>query len=160
MPVAYIPAITQRYEKLGYRPYRWYHADSPPAWQPLDKPLDQTRLGLLSTAGIYALGQVAFHYMEDTSIREISSKVADEDLRLCHTASTYLSNAYEDPNCVFPRRALKTLLGEGFLGEVAERSVTCMGAVYSARRAGTELAAHVLEAFQRQKVDAALLVAM
>ena len=134
MPVEYIPAITRRYERLGYQPYRWFSTDTDPAWQPLGKPLNETRLGLLSTSGIYALGQVAFHYMDDTSIREIPANVPDEDLRFCHTASTYLSDAYEDPNCVFPRRTLRRLVQQGFLGAVAERAVTCMGAVYSARR--------------------------
>ena len=160
MAVEYIPAITRRYERLGYSPYRWFIADTAPAWQPLAKPLNQTRLGLLSTSGIYALGQVAFHYLDDTSIREIPADVPDENLRFCHTASTYLSDAYEDPSCVFPRKALAHLVDEGFVGEVAERAVTCMGAVYSARRAREELAPHVLESFHAQEVDAALLVAM
>ena len=160
MPVKYIPAITARYERLGYSPYRWFHADTPPPWCKIDKPLNDTRLGLLSTSGIYALGQLAFHYKEDTSIREIRTEVPDQDLRFCHTASSYLSDAYKDPNCVFPRNTLKTLVDEGFLGSLAPTAVTCMGAVYSARRARDELAPRVLEAFRKQAVDAALLVAM
>ena len=160
MSVKYIPAITQRYKNLGYPPYRWFTADTAPAWRPLAKPLSEVRLGLLSTAGIYGLGQVAFHFKEDPSIRNIPMHLPEEDLRFCHTASTYLSDAYRDPNCVFPRTALGALVDEGLLGGVAEQAVTCMGAVYSARRARDELAPKVLEAFQRQNVDAALLVAM
>lgn len=160
MAVEYIPAITRRYEGLGYPPYRWFTAAAEPAWQPLTKRLTETRLGLLSSSGIYQLGQVGFHFLDDTSIREIPTEVPDESLRFCHTASTYLSDAYEDPSCVFPRKALADLVDEGFLGEVAERAVTCMGAVYSARRAREELAPRVLESFQNQEVDSALLVAM
>ena len=160
MSVRYIPAITTRYENLGYRAYRWFTADTAPALQPLDKPLSELRLGLLSTAGVYALGQVAFHYKEDTSVREIPFDVADADLRFCHTASTYLEDAYRDPNCVFPRRTLGRLVDEGFLGSLATCAVTVMGAVYSARRAAEELAPRVLATFRDQEVDAALLVAM
>ena len=160
MPIQYIPAITKRYENLGYQPYRWFRADTAPAWQPLQRPLAQSRLGLLSSAGIYTLGQIAFHFKEDTSIRKIPMSVAHEQLRFCHTASTYLSNAYEDSNCVLPRQPLKSLVDAGILGAIADEAVTCMGAVYSARRAREELAPRVLDAFQKQQVDVALLIAM
>ena len=48
-PVHYIEAITERYEQLGYDPYRWYKADSDPALTPLSKDLSECRLGMLST---------------------------------------------------------------------------------------------------------------
>ena len=35
MPVAYIEAITERYEKLGYAAYQWVQAEDPPPFAPL-----------------------------------------------------------------------------------------------------------------------------
>ena len=78
-PVSYIDAITKRYASLGYDPYRWYHADSEPAWQGLSKPLSRSRLGVLSTSGAYVAGQVAYHYKDDTSVREIPKGTSDEE---------------------------------------------------------------------------------
>ena len=90
MTVHYIDAITERYNRLGYDPYRWYHADSPPAFAKLDKPLSAVRLGMLGTSGAYALGQVAYHYKDDTSIRAIAKETPEEDLRFAHITENYL----------------------------------------------------------------------
>ena len=71
MPVRYIDAITARYTALGYQPYRWVTAEDPTAFTPLAKPLSEARVGVLTTSGAYALGQTAFHYKDDTSVRAI-----------------------------------------------------------------------------------------
>ena len=79
-PVRYIESIRERYARLGYEPYRWYEAENPPPFASLSKPLSEMRLGVLTTAGAYVKGQVAFHYKDDTSVREIPVESADEDL--------------------------------------------------------------------------------
>src|SRR5512135_1158756 len=53
MTVRYMQAIAERYKNLGYTPYRWYKAESPPPWQPLQVPLAAARVGMLSTSGAY-----------------------------------------------------------------------------------------------------------
>ena len=58
-PVEYMRAITERYQSLGYTPYRWYKAGALPAWTPLAKPLSECRVGVLSTAGARATGMRA-----------------------------------------------------------------------------------------------------
>jgi D-proline reductase (dithiol) PrdB len=160
MPVMYMQAITARYLSLGYQPYRWFTADSPPAWQPLRKPLREARLGLLSTSGAYALGQVAYHYRDDCSIREIPAATPDAELRFSHITENYLVDPRRDPGCIFPSRALRRLVGRGVIGSLADRLLSCMGGVYSQRRVREEVAPAVLAALRAQEVDAALLVAM
>lgn len=160
MTVNYMQAIAARYLRLGYTPYRWFVADSPPPWEPLVKPLNQLRLGLLSTAGTYALGQVAYHYKDDASIRQIDSTTANADLRFSHITENYLVAAKRDPNCIFPLRNLHQLVREGLIGALAEKVFSCMGGVYSQRKVRTETAPALLTAFRAQAVDAALLVAM
>ncbi len=160
MTVAYMQSIAERYQRLGYTPYRWFKADEPPAWQPLAKPLSAARIGMLSTSGAYALGQMAYHYKDDASFRQIPAATADRDLRFSHLTENYLVDAKRDPGCIFPLRALGALASEGFIGQVAEQVLSCMGAIYSQRRTREELAPALLAAFRAQQVDAALLVSM
>lgn len=160
MPVQYMASITQRYEQLGYAPYRWYHADSPPPFTPLRQPLAQSRLGVLSTSGAYALGQVAYHYRDDTSIRHIHKDTATEDVRFSHITENYLENPRKDPNCILPLDTLRTAEREGLIGELAPALLSCMGGIYSQRRVREELIPAVHEAFVEQAVDTVLLVPM
>ena len=92
--------------------------------------------------------------------RRIASTTADADLRFSHLTENYLVDARRDPGCIFPLRALRALASEGVVGQLANEVISCMGAVYSQRRVCEALAPAVLSAFQSQKVDAALLVAM
>lgn len=160
MSIRYMQLITERYLRLGYQPYRWFAADTEPAWQALNKPLPEATVGMLSTSGAYALGQVAYHYKDDTSIRSISSAIAESNLRFSHITENYLVSAKRDPNCIFPLRALRQLVTEGFIGRVADRFFSCMGGVYSQRRVREEVAPALLAGFRAQQVDVALLVAM
>jgi len=160
MTVGYMHAIAERYKSLGYSPYRWFKAEAPPAWQPLAKPLAAARLGMLSTSGAYALGQVAYHYKDDTSLRQIPATTADRDLRFSHLTENYLVDPRRDPGCIFPLNTLRRLVAEGFIGQLADKVFSCMGAVYSQRRVREEVAPALLAAFRAQRVDAALLVAM
>ena len=158
MAVEFMKNIAERYQRLGYPIYRWFHAESAPAWAPLRKPLAESRVGLLSTSGAYALGQVAYHYKDDTSIRAIPSDTPDEKLRFSHLTENYLVDARRDPQCMVPTSALRRLMAEGVIGGLAAKVFSCMGAVYSQRRVREEVAPAMLEAFRDQRVDLALLV--
>lgn len=160
MTVEYMQAIRSRYERLGYPPYRWYAADSAPPWQPLTKPLASARVGVLSTSGAYALGQRAYHYRDDTSIRALPASIAARDIRFSHITENYLVDARRDPDCMMPLTALRTLADEGIIGALADEVFSCMGGVYSQRRVREETAPALLDAFRAQGVDCALLVAM
>ena len=160
MTVAYMQAITERYQRLGYAPYRWYKAGDAPPWRPMAKPLAAARVGMLSTCGAYALGQVAYHYKDDTSMRKIPAVTPDKDLRFSHLTENYLVDPRRDPACIFPLRTLHSLAEEGFIGALAEDVFSCMGAVYSQRRVREELVPAVLASFKAQNIDAALLVPM
>lgn len=156
-PVDYIPKIRDNYARLGYAPYKWVvHQDLPP-WAPLTKPLSRCRLGLAASGGVYLAGQVAFHYRDDTSLREIPSDVDSSALRATHFAYD-LSGARSDPNVVFPVDTLRRLVREGIVGSLAARFQTFMGGIYSARRVKEELAPKLLQRLGEEAVDALLLV--
>ena len=160
VPVHYIDAITARYEKLGYEPYRWVHTEEAPALSPMTKPLNQARVGVLTTSGAYALGQTAFHYKDDASVRAIPKTTPKEDLRFSHITENYLEGPRRDPDCILPLTALKSLEYEGFVGEVANEALSCMGGIYSQRRVRDELIPDLAARFEAQSVDAVFLVPM
>lgn len=156
-PVAYIPRIRDNYARLGYAPYKWVVNEDPPPWTPLSKPLSKCRLGLAASGGIYVAGQVAFHYKDDTSHREIPADVGTSALRATHFAYD-LSAARTDPNVVFPIDTLRRLAREGIVGSLASRFQSFLGGIYSARRVTGELAPRLLQRLREEKVDAVLLV--
>ena len=160
MPIAYIDDITERYQRLGYPPYRWYRADTPPAFAALKKPLSQSRIGMLGTCGAYAVGQRAYYYKDDSSIRQIPSDTVQGDLRFSHITENYLVDGKQDPNCIFPLESLRSLSQDGEIGELPEVVLSCMGGVYSQRRVREEMLPEVAGVFQSQNLDAVLLVPM
>jgi D-proline reductase (dithiol) PrdB len=156
-PIDYIPRITASYAALGYPSYRWVRNEAPPPWTPLSKPLSKCRLGLVASGGIYATGQVAFHFRDDVSFREVPTEVATADLRATHFAYD-LTDARADPNVVFPIDGLRGLVREGRIGSLAAHAFTFMGGIYSSRRVRDELAPAITARLLAERVDVALLV--
>ncbi len=156
-PVHYIKRIEEKYAKVGYDAYKWVESEDPPPWQPMTKPLSESRLGLVATGGIYVTGQVAFHYKDDVSYRAIPKDVETADLRATHFAYDF-TDARQDPNVVFPIDTLRGLVQEGVVGELADYAYTFMGGIYSARRVREQLAPDIVERLQAERVDAALFV--
>jgi D-proline reductase (dithiol) PrdB len=156
-PVEYITRITDNYTKLGYKAYQWVYNSGTPPWTPLRKPLSQCRVGLIASGGIYATGQVAFHFKDDVSFRAIPTTVETSDLRTAHFAYDQ-TDARKDPNVVFPIDTLRRLVKEGLVGSLAENFFTFMGGIYSSRRVAEELAPRIIESLLTEEVDVALLV--
>ncbi len=159
-PIDYMRMTRELYESLGHQPYGWLLAGTPPPFPRLNKPLSECRIGMVSTSGAYVVGQPAYHYKDDTSIRAIAKTTPTEKIHFSHITENYLPDPRRDPNCVFPIDALRTLEAEGFVGEVADELFSCMGGIYSQRRVREELIPVLAESFARQNVDAVLLVPM
>jgi D-proline reductase (dithiol) PrdB len=155
--IEYIKRIQKKYIDLGYPSYQWVrNADSPP-WQPLKKPLNQCRVALSASGGIYQAGQLAFHFKDDDSYRAIPKDVNIRDLRVTHFAYD-MTDARRDPNCVFPIDPLRQLEREGFIGELAPLHYTFMGGIYSSRKVRDNLAPVITEELVKHHVDVLLLV--
>ncbi len=160
MHVEYMKMIADRYGKLGYPAYQWYHAEDEPPFAPLKKPLSESRIGVLSTSGAYVVGQKAYYYKDDSSTRAIPKDTPKDKIHFSHLTENYLEGPRRDPGCMVPTEALRRLEDEGAIGEVADEIFSCMGAVYSQRRVREELAPAMLDAYRAQKVDAAFLIPM
>ena len=157
VPVDYIQRTLDLYSSLGYPSYRWVENTEPPAWQPLGKLLGDCRVGLVASGGIYAQGQIAFHFKDDHSFRIIDTDTPMEKLRATHFAYD-LTDARRDLNVVFPIDTLRNLATEGVIGELAPRAYTFMGGIYSVRRVRDELAPELSRRLLEDRVDLVLLV--
>lgn len=156
-PVDYIARTREQYAALGYPPYQWVENPDPPPFAHLAKPLAQSRIGLVASGGVYARGQIAFHYRDDLSVRRIARDIATADLRVTHFAYD-LTDARQDPGVVFPLEALKAAAAEGYIAGVADHAYTFMGGIYSSRKVRDRVAPAIADALQEEAVDAVLLV--
>jgi D-proline reductase (dithiol) PrdB len=156
-PVDYIERTRRQYSALGYPPYRWVESATPPPWTAVDKPLSESRLALLASGGIYVAGQVAFHWKDDISYRDVDTSTETSELRATHFAYD-LTDARSDPNVVFPLDTLRGLVAEGVLGGLGRNAYTFMGGIYSSRRVEERLAPALTQRLLADEVDLALLV--
>ncbi|MBV1880241.1 MAG: glycine/betaine/sarcosine/D-proline family reductase selenoprotein B [Pseudomonadales bacterium] len=157
-PVSYIQQTKALYDSLGYEPYKWFAADSEPAFTKLKQPLSECKLGLVSTAGTYVAGQVAYYYKDDTSVRAIPSNTPVEDIRFSHVTENYLVDARQDPRCTVPLEALQTLQKKGVIGSLANNFFSCMGGIYSQRRVVDELIPALEKGIADEEIDVLLMV--
>ncbi|MDA3041432.1 MAG: glycine/sarcosine/betaine reductase selenoprotein B family protein [Actinomycetota bacterium] len=157
-PADYIAETRRLYDSFGYGAYRWAdRTDTPAEFQPLTKPLSECRVLLVGSGGVYRHGQIAFHTMDDTSIRVIPADTPSADLRTAHFAYDQ-ADARSDPNCVLPLDILRDMVADGEVGGLCEEALTFMGGIYSARRLEEETVPRILERCKAQEPDLVLLV--
>ena len=127
VPIQYMARTRAYYQAIGYDvPYRWaHHVDAP--FQPLKKPLAQSRVAIVTTAapfdpakgdqgpGALYNGGAKFYqvYDGDTSV--------DHDLRISHIAYDRVHTRADDSGTWFPLPALRDLAASGRIGSVAPR---------------------------------------
>ena len=126
-PIRYMQRTRDYYAAIGYTtPYRWAHfVDAP--FQPLKKPLAQSRVALITTAapfdpargdqgpGAKYNGGAKFYtvYDGDTSL--------DHDVRISHIAYDRVHTRADDSGTWFPLPQLRRLASAGRIGELAPR---------------------------------------
>jgi D-proline reductase (dithiol) PrdB len=162
-PIPYMARTREYYAAIGYTtPYRWAHyVDAP--FQPLRKPLAQSRIAIVTTAapfdpakgdqgpGAKYNGGAKFHavYDGDTS--------KPHDLRISHIAYDRAHTSADDSGTWFPLPQLKRFAAAGRIGEVAPRF---FGAPTNrSQRVTIETdAPEILARCQADQIDAAVLV--
>jgi hypothetical protein len=161
-PIAYMERTREYYLALGYgNPYVWARYDDVP-FQPLKKPLAQSRVALVTTAALYqpdmgdqgpgapynAAAKFYSVYSGDTGV--------DHDLRIAHVAIDRKHTSMEDSGCWFPLPALRKAANAGrirlaprFHGAPTNRSQ---------ERTLSLDAPEILKRCEEDRADAALLV--
>ena len=121
-PIPYLQRIRTYYEALGYgAPYEWAHYAEVP-FHPLDKPLCECRVTIITTAAPYrpdkgdqgpgapynAAAKFYTVYSGDTA--------QDHDLRISHVAIDRKHTTAADPASYFPLTALRQSAAGGRIG--------------------------------------------
>ncbi len=158
--ISYVEKLNKMYQESGFPPYKWSVFDSSP-WAPFDKPLKQSCIALLSSAGISLDNQEPFEpwAVNDLSFRKIPKDTPQEKLKLHHNYFDH-RDALKDMNCVFPIERLWELEQDGSIGKMAPLAITLgMGRLYKRTALQEETVPKILEVLKEQESDALLLVA-
>ena len=156
--VRYIERTRRLYESQS--PYQWLVHDresEPPPWTPIEGPLEEKRVALISSGGAHLASQQAFHFRNDVSFREIALDTKPEELRIAHFGYD-TSDAKRDPACVLPLRALREISDAGEIGSVVDPALSFMGGIYSQRLVREEVAPRMRDFVLHEQADLVLLV--
>jgi D-proline reductase (dithiol) PrdB len=126
-PIPYMARTREYYAAIGYTtPYRWAHyVDAP--FQPLKKPLGQSRVTIITTAapfdpaggdqgpGARYNGSAKFYSVYDGDTSQ------SHDLRISHIAYDRLHTSADDSGTWFPLPQLQQRVREGRIEEIGPR---------------------------------------
>lgn len=139
------------------KPPRILVAPSNPAWSPIEKPLSQSRVALLSSAALRLSSQDPFIPREDLTYRLVPSDPAAGDIVIDHHSGIGRVPR-QDPEIVFPRSALATLAQQGVIGAMSPFHISFMGGLRRHKEIESEMAPAIAGDLKRSEVDLALLV--
>jgi hypothetical protein len=154
-----MPLLEQEDYQAAFRFYPFPEFETVP-WTPVTKPLDGSRLAMVTTAGAYRKGVDApfRHGPEgDVSLRRIPGNTALAELDVSHSHMPE-QIAREDMNTVFPLDLLRELVAAGALGSLAGTHFSIMGYATRAADIAETIAPEIAEAMTQDRVDLALLV--
>ncbi len=98
---------------------RWRRSLQTIPWTPLQRPIAEVTVALVTTGGVHLHADAPFDVQNDASFRRIPRAATAADL--CITHDKYdRRDATEDINLVFPLQRLRELETEGIIGRVAE----------------------------------------
>jgi len=126
----FISGITRRMIK------QWIKMESPRPipWTPLVKPLSESSVAMISSAGIALKDDLPFDqegerinpWWGDPSFRILPKNATQEEVRLYHLHIDP-SYAEQDLNCLFPLQRLEEMEANGRIGQVSPRHYSIMG---------------------------------
>jgi D-proline reductase (dithiol) PrdB len=110
---------------------------TPPQWQPLASPLDETAVMLVSSAGVHFRTDPPFKPVDDLTFRRIPAGTPPALLRPSHP-SPIRRPGLIDLNVVHPAERLAELADQGRIGAVTDHHLSMLGAVKSLVQLVTE----------------------
>jgi D-proline reductase (dithiol) PrdB len=143
----------------GY-PFRRYTIEPTPEAR-LAKPLGESRVALVTTAGLRTPGQVDFDHSDkrgDPSFREIPNATETGLLVESHRSYAFDHEAVRsDVNLAFPLDRFRELESRGVIGALNHRHFSFMGSIVGPRRLIDETAPQVSRMLAEDGVDVAFL---
>lgn len=147
--------------RIFLQAYPWRRIDPVP-WTPLRKPLAQSKLALVSSAGLTAAGQARFDESckgGDPSFREILSDIDVGSLIESHRSGSFdHTGIHQDPNLAFPIDRARELAQQGRLGSINRRHLSFMGSITAPGRFVRDTVPQAASWLSEDGVEVALLV--
>ena len=118
-----------------YEGHGAFPGEESPAWAPFEKRLAETRIALLSSAGLYVKARQASFDLDtervnpgwgDPSWRAIPASARPDELAVAHLHISD-SDLLADPEIALPARGLEALVREGVVGGAVAEHVAVMG---------------------------------
>src|SRR5262245_6008577 len=130
---------------------------SKPAWSLPSKPVNESRVALLTSAALRLNHQEPFAPAEDLTYRLIPSDSKPSEIVIDHH-SRIGSVPRQNPEIVFPMAALSSLVERQIVGSLSPIHVSFMGGIRRHREVENELGPAIARELKRADVDLALLV--
>jgi len=135
------------------------------AWTPLEKPLAECRVALISSAGIALRTDKPFDqqgerenpWWGDPSWRALPAETTAADVHIYHMHIDP-APAEKDLDVILPLRRLRELADAGIVGDVSPRHFSIMGYILEATELVNKTAPELASELIRDEVDLALLV--
>lgn len=147
--------------RLFLKTYPWRRIEPVP-WTPLRKPLKDSCLVLVSSAGMVTSDQKPFDRTirgGDPSIREIRSDIDVSTLIETHRSDAFdHSGIQQDPNLAFPLDRLRELSEGRRIGFLNHRHLSIMGSITAPGRLIKKTIPQVVPKLIEDNVDVALLI--
>ncbi|MBT6910711.1 MAG: hypothetical protein HOA21_06130 [Rhodospirillaceae bacterium] len=158
--VRYIDRTRDYYLSQGYeKPYEWAHFDEVP-FTPLQKPLSECRIALVSTSDIAVKGDEdegdPAEQLFIGNVYSIPANIPVEQLYSHQEHYDVHATSLDDPNSFFPVTRLQEAASDGLIASVTER-VHGVFTAYSHRRTLENDAPEVLKRCREDGADAVVL---
>src|SRR5262249_21856633 len=127
------------------------------AWCAITKPLNQSRVALLTSAALRLANQEPFIPREDLGYRLVPSDPAAGQIIIDHHSGIGRVPR-QDPEIVFPRTAVANLVKRSVIGSVSGNHISFMGGVKQHDEIENNLAPGIAGELRKAEVDLALLV--
>ena len=128
----------------------------PAVWTVPNKPVNEMRFALVTTAGLHFRDDPAFEFA-DATFRPIDGNEDPDNLVMSHSSVNFDKSGFaEDVNIVFPLSRFRELAAQNTIGSVAEVHYSFMGAGL-APSAYEHSASQVAGLLKQDEVDAVFL---
>ncbi len=97
-------------------------------WTPLRVPIQEARIALLTSGGLYLEGQEPFDLSNDPTYREIPRGARKERIRVSHHGYD-VQGPLDDMNCLLPLARLEELEAERLIGSLAPTNYSFNGSI-------------------------------
>ena len=154
MALEYLPIMAQ---SSPAKPPRVLVAPANRSWCTVKKPVNQSRVALLTSAALRLNRQEPFAPAEDLSYRLIPSHSKPNTIVIDHH-SRIGPVPRQNPEIVFPMAALVSLAAQQIVGSLSPIHVSFMGGIRRYQEVENELAPAIARELKQADVDLALLV--